>query len=672
MKKIISCICLLLMVFAASAQTQAEIDKMMKQAQEAMKNLPPEAKKMMDSLGVKIPDPAKYALPKGMTPDNIKEREQQILADDEKYREKSLIEMPKRILTDAELYTFLKLSFNKINAKTSATIKTNAWNIITASKAKNVSIEHSAIAALMAQRTGEALWIMANLVTENLKDANLLCNYAAVVTMCDGPHLAIPVLMYLNNKYPENSTILNNLGQAWYNMEKKDSAEKYLNAAIKRFPYHATANYTESKICLEKKDTIRATALLRNALKYGCGILKIKELEKVIGKKVTKQDIDWSFADDPDPLGFGKITIPEYPMDVQTSELLEPSWRAFISYWKAAAKKYDEKLKDLVAATQQKQQALAAKALQTRDDSNFQLPFADKAAIFYAQAVADGFKLSAKAFANFAQYKEEERELLEEKKEKEKELDALMEKKYEGKCPGEGCPYESYCPDYANRQNDINSSYLSKINPKYDFVLNEQLNAARQVYNANVNMALYTSVSDEQFEFTKVTAKAGYAHALADVSYTYIRETPKDCGLIKDKNGNYVGGMDDMECDDKFSVGFGIGKVSLSCTSFTIEGGELIQGSFEKNFRTGEFEIGFGAGVTTYLGSGPACVEAGFKVMELYHFNREGKLTDAGVKTSAGAEARFGAVVAGKEGSITVMINSGIKTGSERYVGTKF
>ncbi len=59
MKKIISSICLLLLVFTAIAQSQADIDKMMKQMQDVMKNVSPEEKEQMNNLGIKIPKDAK-------------------------------------------------------------------------------------------------------------------------------------------------------------------------------------------------------------------------------------------------------------------------------------------------------------------------------------------------------------------------------------------------------------------------------------------------------------------------------------------------------------------------------------------------------------------------------------------------------------------------------------
>ena len=118
MKKILISFCMFLLTSLAIAQTgmpsQADMDKMMKQMQDAMKDMPPETKKMMDSMGMKMPDPSKPLLPKGMTVDNIQQKYTDMVAEDKAYRKKVLDEMPRKIFTDAELATFLQTCFTNV------------------------------------------------------------------------------------------------------------------------------------------------------------------------------------------------------------------------------------------------------------------------------------------------------------------------------------------------------------------------------------------------------------------------------------------------------------------------------------------------------------------------------------------------------------------------------
>ena len=58
--------------------------------------------------------------------------------------------------------------------------------------------------------------------------------------------------------------------------------------------------------------------------------------------------------------------------------------------------------------------------------------------------------------------------------------------------------------------------------------------------------------------------------------------------------------------------------------------------------------------------------------MDIFHFNDEGKLTDVGVKVSAGLEATIGELHVEGEGSVTTMLNAGVSGSLESSAGIKF
>ena len=64
----------------------------------------------------------------------------------------------------------------------------------------------------------KALFIMGKVCIDDVTDADNLNNYAAFLVMTGGEQAAIPILEYLDEKYPDNSTIKNNLGQAWFGL----------------------------------------------------------------------------------------------------------------------------------------------------------------------------------------------------------------------------------------------------------------------------------------------------------------------------------------------------------------------------------------------------------------------------------------------------------------------
>ena len=681
MKKIVSTLFLIIILLSAQAQknkttqkapSQAEIDNAMKQMQDAMKNLPPEAKQMMDSMGIKTPDLKKMPSQKQIA--EMQAKNTQIQAQSKNDIQTVLANMPKKILSDAEINVFLKNSFAKINNSTNAKTKEHALRVIAESKAKKVSTQNSAIALLMAKGSQEALWMLANLVTEDPKNANLLCNYSAVVTMCNGAHLAIPVLNYLNSKYPNNSSVLNNLGQAWYRLEKIDSAEKYLKLAIKIYPFHSSANHTMANICATRGNTIDQIKYLKDAIKGGYSEEAEGELEKA-GVKLTKNDIKWPFSVSKDPAGLDKIDIPEFPMSTKTSDDLAPKWKAFTSTCKAEAAKYDAEVQRLGDQLTEERQNQMTEMLKTKNSTLLVPAFSTQAGIYFKEDAEVAFKKSAQAISDLAFANEEIKKLDEQLSKSHEELDASMEKKYKGKCPGEGCPYTEYCPDFASQQNKISDAYLAAANSLMSAAVKAQIDALKNSLSIGLAMAVYASTSEKQLQWQVAIAKAAYMTALADIKCAIITSAPDDCGMGKEKQGKIkLSDFDEVTCpsEDKLYIGIGIAKIAMTCTKFSIEGGELVQGSFEQDIRNGEFEIGIGIGFSEHFGAGPLSAEASVKAMDIFHFNGEGKLTDVGVKVSAGVAANIGALNVESEGSMTMMVNAGGSAGFENSAGIKF
>lgn len=681
MKKILSTIILLFILVSATAQkekpaqtapSQAEMDKMMKQMQGVMKDLPPEAKQMMDSMGLKMPD-AK-SIPSNKQISDMQTKYTEIQAQSKKDIQTVLAGLPNKILSEAEVEVFVKESFTKIDKNTDAKAKEHALRVIAESKAKNVSIENSAIALLMAKGSQEALWILSKLVTEDPQNANLLCNYSALVTMCNGAQLAIPVLNYLNKKYPKNSSILNNLGQAWYRLEKTDSAEKYLKLALQIYPGHSCANHTMANVCGSRGNTTAQIAYLKEAIKNGYSEKAEGELKKA-GVKLGKNDIKWPFSISNDPAGLDKIDIPEFPMSTKTSDELGPKWKAFTSTCKAEAVKYDADVKKLGDELAQEQQDQVTQILKTKTTSLSVPAFSTQAGIYFKQDAELAFKKGVQASSDLLSANEEIKKLDEQYDKSIVELNASMEKKYKGRCPGEGCPSSQYCPDYANQLNKISDAYLAAANSLMSTAVTAQIDALKNALSIGLAMAVYTSTSEKQLQWQVATAKAAYMGVLADIRCAIITTAPDDCGAGKDKEGKIkLSDFDEVTCpsEDKLYIGIGIAKIAMTCTKFSVEGGELLQGSFEKNFNTGEFEIGIGVGFSEHIGAGPLSAEASVKAMDIFHFNGEGQLTDVGVKVSAGLDAKIGDLHVEGEGSVTAMLNTGVSTGIESSAGIKF
>ena len=167
----------------------------------------------------------------------------------------------------------------------------------------------------------KAIFIMGKVCFDDMDDAENLNNYAAFLIDAGAEQAALPILEYLNSKYPENSTILNNLGQAWYGLGEMDKARKFLTAAIELYPNHSLANLTMSNIALAgpNPDTPSAVNFLKASLKENYDSEKEAELEK-LGYTITLEDMpELRYPMKSDPVGMLEFveTFPEeYPSQI--------------------------------------------------------------------------------------------------------------------------------------------------------------------------------------------------------------------------------------------------------------------------------------------------------------------------------------------------------------------
>ncbi len=108
--------------------------------------------------------------------------------------------------------------------------KNKAGEIYKALKQKGAGsdeIGNAAAALWMAGRTQIALCLMAQVCGSDAGNIDNLSNYASMLTMAGAPETAIPILNNLNSRFRKNTTILNNLGQAWFAMGETEKAGKY-------------------------------------------------------------------------------------------------------------------------------------------------------------------------------------------------------------------------------------------------------------------------------------------------------------------------------------------------------------------------------------------------------------------------------------------------------------
>jgi Tfp pilus assembly protein PilF/protein-tyrosine-phosphatase len=268
----------------SQAPASQEMEALLKEAQQAINDLDPEEKKMMDSMGIKMPS-------FNNVPKLTDQQLAQAYEEDGKLvpaKKTALINaMPKVILSNDALTAYVKNTNTSIAALIKPQSKVLTEKAMT--QFKNDRYYGAMIAA-----TANGMWMMGlkepavylmGKAVEALPNADNYNNYAAYLTMTGAAHIAIPVLQKLNSIHHRNSTIYNNLGQAWLQLGEPEKGERYLDSAILIYANHPQANYTKCLLLESRGQIAEAAIALRKSLKHSVTKTKLDKLKSLEKKK---------------------------------------------------------------------------------------------------------------------------------------------------------------------------------------------------------------------------------------------------------------------------------------------------------------------------------------------------------------------------------------------------
>ncbi|MBS1563146.1 MAG: hypothetical protein JST39_02105, partial [Bacteroidetes bacterium] len=334
--------------------TQKEIQQKQKEAQDALNALTPEQRKMIEQMGLSTKT---AAMPAGTTDAQIALA---VGGGGVPKRNGAFIDaIPKIILTTATVPSYIKTLNDYVEKSIANEAKLFGQQVYSSFKANKydaVTIGNAAIGYWANGNLEVAVYMISRACADNASDADMLSNYAAMLSMGGAPHRAIPLLEYLNRQYPDNTTILNNLGQAWFYLGETDKADGYLEKTVRAFAYHPQANYTQCLIQESKGNTSKAIEKLSNSIKYSYSLDKLNKLRK-LGGSIKGSDMRKPFRPDPDPLGLRKFVRPDVPESYEQELKLSADWDAF-------QKQVNEKLMSLAKELIPYQQANVQKAQQ--------------------------------------------------------------------------------------------------------------------------------------------------------------------------------------------------------------------------------------------------------------------------------------------------------------------
>lgn len=636
--------------------TRKEMEDVMKEMQKAMEEMDPEDKKMMDSMGIKMPDlKGVRKNMAGITDAQLKKAEEEdnrIVPLKDAARINAALAVK---LSNADMGAYINKTNQAVLAKLSSATKAKAAGIYQEIISAKKSVANTAVGLWMGGKPTLALYLMGEACKTEPANSINLNNYASFLSTCGAEQLALPILNNLNKRYPKNSSILNNITQAWLGLGDVARAEKYADSTIRIAAFHSQANMAKCLIEESKGNIPQAIEAAKKSIRKAYSTEKENKLKK-LGYKLKSDDLDWNLPMPQDPLGLGKFTWPGFPLHVNSSKPAELEWKVFKN-------ECQEKIDELNVKREKLEQDFLTQSgirnqqiIQASQKGQYipLLPtYAAKAMIKLGPGVND---VNGNASFVFVKQLEPVTETLSEVPgheavlaEKQKKIDEKYEEQF-----GEGKPnpFDKVCKE----ENGIRTEFLSSVNGKLQSSYKSYLDYVRKRTSDLLYYYQYISWP-EQYELYKVTAQINWLTQIKD-QRVFFKEQSNACKDASKKNKpDSLQNFDDVACKYVSKLNLGVYRIISSCSNLVGEfdfGGLKI--NLSDNVETGRFSGSAMVGVRKGF-DGPAGSEVEIGVDGVVEWDETG-LTDGGF--IVGVEAGAAGATAG--GEVKATINTGVST----------
>ncbi len=490
-----------------------------------------------------------------------------------------------------------------------------------------------AVGLWMTGRLQVALELMGKAVAADPANTDNQNNYAAMLTMSGAASQAVPVLEQLAQKFPDNPTVLNNLGQAYYlaagEEDKDGKAEKALGRALAVAPGHSQAAATQSQIAQSKGNPAQAVEDAKQAVQRSVTRDKLNRLRK-LGYKLTLVDMTNSRPTDPDPLGLKNFIAPPFPTNAVEENRTHREWAAFQTdiqtRVQALMKQLNALQAPMIAAANAKAQAIAEQLRNGNlpagdaggDAPAGVQPFARKAQLMLDLLDKDGgaklrVKKAKEALDAFIVKNQQLVDV-----EYRAEFNQLDRK--QANQVGEGLANSSFCEKYVT----LADKYLGKWSDGREALYKAYLRELRLKLSEELYWQQWLQPRQE-FQMTVIKAQIEW---LAALGTTGIRTDgyigiQVDEGCLKEKqqpSGKKLANFNDVHCQYHSELNLGIGSIVTDCDKMVSTlgvgpvklglGQDMAQGTdFRDSFVNCTVEIT--AGKSVGANAGPVSVEVG-------------------------------------------------------------
>jgi hypothetical protein len=619
---------------AAFAQpTQAEIDKMMKEAKAEIEKLKkdPKNKELMKDIN----SDSIIKNGKSKSPVTKKKASDTTAFALDTSNIKYLRSLPNRTFTKAELVSYV----HNLNLILTELLRKSFGTNITNLPDKIVKKTGTGIAFWINGNQDESALAILKGAELNPDNATLLNNAGGILTGCGLGINAIPVLQYVLEKQPGNNMILNNLGQAYLEMGDDKKAEQYFLQCVKSYSYYPDANLALAYIYNRRGNKSSALKHVENSLRGAWSDGAYHLLHKLKPDAKLMDYIRHRYKQ-PEVFNFNKYPLLPQCRNANNTPLLKPQYAAYKAMLAEVKKKYDalEKQESAIAEKTVVEKAMNANKTHESPYRPFGLFANVVVADLWTTEYSDRFLKLSDYKKNYTAQKEKliadclaEQQAITAKHKEKKE--ALVEADGEG---NDGKELDQLIAAICEEKEAVRNGYLNLIADLNEAYQQKALHLYKDYFNDMAFWYYVGSIDDHQYKAQFYGLVSQFLLVLTDINTAYFYTPCRVYETKADKVKETEVEEPDCYIPGKFELPLGIIKLELSCDSYKLEAGEGIVGKMEYSRGSGDFTMALGVGASVprvfYETPGLEVGLVGDAKSQLYiTFDKQGTPTDLGI-----------------------------------------
>lgn len=636
-------IALLLLVAITSLNAVAQSPQDLQKMQDSLMKMAKQFEKSMRQQSEQLNKAMQPAQGKSST----KNLQQSVINDDDALpipvrNSKLLAAIPSKTFTRAELVTYVSSLQNKLVQQ-----KGNAAEIKTAQAGmkKYPAAAHHGLALLFFTKKQEvpALYVLCSVIKANPANTLAISNLAAILNHAGFPHKSIPISKHVLPQAPKSAVVNNNLGQAYFQLGDMENAIRFLSATLSVEPLHIEANATMGYINEARGNTSAAASHYNNSLKGGYnkaaaeGLKRTRPSDDPVNKLRLPPRMSYPEMDDNLAFSCPSGPVSSYEAAVAFNARMAAETEA----WNRARADYEERAG---GDMQQNIMSMVQSQGRGRTMAVGLNPLFHKAQL-----------ITAKSYRTYT----DELVRIENEFEKwQKEFNSEWADRLKNAC--NGLDPDACCAKETSLYNAKNAAYMSR----YYRYCEDTWNNARWHYNTIAYW--YPYVKNVPFGARDlITARGILLGTAAKLTSVHVVEYTCDRTIDRTDTSEKRDRFGPINCPVSFKIPLGVGDVTLSCESLSVDLGEGIMGGFEYEFGSGQTTMYIGVGVQAEAGI--LSVEA--SATQFISFDSDFNVTDIGNKLSVGASAMEISSTLGLEGlsasgDVTFGVNSGLNVSS--------